>query len=108
MELAHQMKRRRLLLRARWVPRLQNQEADDLTNYEFRHFDPAKRINVELKDLRFKIMDQLFEVGDEYIKELESIRASEKRKAENRKKAGGGADERRQKKGKPLRETDPW
>ena len=46
MELAHQMKRRRILLRARWLPRLQNQEADDLTNYEFRHFDPKKRIKV--------------------------------------------------------------
>ena len=64
MELAHQMKRRRMLLRARWLPRDQNQEADDLTNDEFRHFDPKKRIVVELRDLKFRIMDSLFEVGD--------------------------------------------
>ena len=82
MELAHQMKIRRLLFRARWLPRLQNQEADDLTNDEFHHFDPKKRIKVELKDLNFEIMDRLFAVGDSYIKELGSARAAETRKAE--------------------------
>ena len=41
--IAHQMKLRRMVLRARWLPRDENQEADDLTNYEFRHFDPTKR-----------------------------------------------------------------
>ena len=107
MELAHQMKLRRMLLRARWVPRLQNQEADDLTNDEFRHFDPKKRIRVELKDLKFRIMEQLFAVGDDYIKALESTRNSEKRKAE-RVKEGGIANSSGPRKGKPLRETDPW
>ena len=107
MELAHQMKRRRMLLRARWVPRLQNQEADDLTNDEFRHFDPKKRIKVELADLKFQIMDRLFEVGDSYIKDLEAARASEKRKAD--KKSGGvDLDKPRRKQEKPLREKEPW
>ena len=107
MELAHQMKLRRMLLRARWAPRLQNQEADDLTNDEFRHFDPKKRIAVELADLKFKIMDRLFEVGDEYIKDLEATRASEKRKSE-RKPEGGKADRPSQKQMKPLCEKEPW
>ena len=65
MELAHLMKRQHVLLRARWLPRLQNQLADDLTNYEFRHFDPAKRINIELADLSFTLMDSLFRAGDD-------------------------------------------
>ena len=46
MELAHQMRRRRLVLRARWLPRLENEEADALTNLDFRHFDAAKRAGV--------------------------------------------------------------
>ena len=46
MQLAHEMRRRRFLLRARWLPRLQHQEADDLTNDEFHHFCPEKRISV--------------------------------------------------------------
>ena len=101
MELAHQMKVRRMVLRARWLPRLENQEADDLTNNEFRYFDPAKRIRVDLADLGFKIMDSLFKHGDAYLEELEEQRASEKRKATTR-----GA--KRGAKRKPLRETDPW
>ena len=87
---------------------MQNQEADDLTNDELRHVDPRKRIKVDLKDLEFKIMDQLFEVGDAYVKELEAARSSEKRKAEARKRAGGAEFKDVQKKGKSLRETDPW
>ena len=51
MELAHQMKLRRMVLRARWLPRDENQEADDLTNYEYRHFDQAKRILVDISKL---------------------------------------------------------
>ena len=100
-ELAHQMKLMRMVLRARWLPRLENQEADDLTNHEYRHFDFAKRIHVHLATLGFKIMDSLFKHGDAYMAELEEQRASEKRKAATR-----GA--KREAKRRPLRETDPW
>ena len=48
-ELAYQMKLRRMWLR--WLPCLQNQETDDQTNDEFRHFDPKKRIPVRLEGL---------------------------------------------------------
>ena len=44
MELAHQLADRKAVLRAQWLPRLQNEEADALTNCDFRHFDAAKRI----------------------------------------------------------------
>ena len=54
MELVHQMRRRRLVLRARWLPRLQNDEADQLTNMDFRHFDPKERIPVSLERLGFQ------------------------------------------------------
>ena len=42
MELAHQMQLRQAILRALWLPRLQNEEADALTNLDFRHFAPEK------------------------------------------------------------------
>ena len=106
MELAHQMKKRRLLLRARWLPRDENQEADDLTNDEFRHFDPKKRIRVELKDLKFRVMDSLFAVGDSYISELEAARASEKRKAELRRSGETKTRSGKERRTKGLRETD--
>ena len=107
MELAHQMKLRRMVLRARWLPRLQNQEADDLTNEEFRHFDPKRRIHVDLKSLGLEVMDSLFAAGDEYMTELEQARASEKRKAEARMLKGEKRTETKAAKGSKLRDTDP-
>ena len=106
MELAHQMKRRHVLLRARWLPRLQNQEADDLTNYEYRHFDPAKRINIELADLNFALMDSLFKAGDEYEAELASARAIAKAAKEAGPIAKLSALGGRKRGG--LKESDPW
>ena len=90
MELAHQLTRRRMSLRARWLPRLQNQEADDLTNGEFRHFDSKRRIPVDLDRLGFEVMPVLFPAGDEYLSELERHRAEAARKkaAESARKPG--------------------
>ena len=105
MQLAHEMRKRRMLLRARWVPRLQNQEADDLTNDEFRHFDLAKRIPVDLKDLGFQIMTDLFGVGDAYVEALDKERAELKANAQSR---SVKTSEKESKRSKPLRETDPW
>ena len=87
---------------------LQNQEADDLTNDEFRHFDLSKRIHVDLKSLGFKLMEALFEVGDDYIAELDAAKASEKKRAAKRVLAGDCVDARKSKRVKGLRETDPW
>ena len=81
-----------MLLRARWRPCLQNQEADDLTNDEFRHFDPKKRILVRLEDLEFKVMSELFSVGDEYLARLDETRASEKKKKREKKKMRKGRE----------------
>ena len=90
MELAHQLTRRRLSLRARWLPRLQNQEADDFTNGEFRHFDPRRRIPVDLDRLGFEVMPVLFPVGDEYLSEVERYRAeaARRRAAESARQPG--------------------
>ena len=98
MQLAHEMRRRRLLLRARWLPRLQNQKADDLTNDEFHHFNLKKRIPVDLGKLGFELMDSLFASGDEYVAELEKVRATMKLRSSEK-------DARRR---KPLRESVPW
>ena len=108
MQLAHEMKKRKMLLRARWLPRDQNQEADDLTNDEFRHFDPAKRIQVDLRTLGFDMMNELFESGDAYLAELERHRASEKRKSAAQKARVNQQDRVRAKKQRKLKETDPW
>ena len=109
MELAHQMRRRRVVLRANWVPRDQNQEADDLTNLEFRHFDERRRIPVKLEDLDFGVMPELFECGDQYMAELE-VQRTKAREAAAAEKAAGGVKRKRKKqlKGQTLSQTQPW
>ena len=81
MEVVHQFRRKGLALRANRVPRLENQEADDLTNLKFKSFDSKKRLNVDLKKLDFGVLRQLSDVGDSYVKELDELKAQAKARA---------------------------
>ena len=102
MEVAHQCRCKRLQLRANWIPRLENQEADDLTNLEFKSFDPAKRLQVDLELLEFGVLNQLFKAGDEYLEEIVRLKALEQEAAAKK------GDKRRKKASESLREKDPW
>ena len=104
MEMAHQMRRRRLVLRAHTLPRDQNEEADALTNYDFRHFDPAKRIEVDLSKLKFGVLNELFAAGEDYMSQLEVERTAAKKRAERAK----GKPERKLRPEERLKNTDPW
>ena len=104
MELAVQLGTRNATLRADWIPRLQNEEADALTNSDFSHFDPAKRIEVDLEKLKFVVLNDLFSVGDAYVEELNTIKALE----QERKAQSSGAPLPKRKKSEALREKDPW
>ena len=100
MELAHQMRSLRLVLRARWLPRLENEEADALTNADFRHFDAKKRIEVDITNLGFKVLPMLFQVGEDYVADLEHKKGQ--------KSSQQGAGDKKRKIGQSLRERDPW
>ncbi len=78
MDLAHQMRFRRLVRRALWLPRLENEEADALTNFDFGHFSPGNQIKVELADLNFAVLDDLFKAVNEYVTRLEEEKAKHK------------------------------
>ena len=56
-ELAAQLRKRSLKLDLQWVPRDQNEEADALTNQDFSGFDPNKRINLKIADLKFEVLE---------------------------------------------------
>jgi hypothetical protein len=105
MELACQLGLRRACLHARWIPRLQNEEADALTNSEYHHFDEALRIHVDLSTLEFKVMNALFAEGEAYVEELAALKVQEQQKKRQRPAA---TPERRTKKGPTLREREPW
>ena len=104
MEPATQLGRRAAALRADWIPRLQNEEADALTNWEFRHFDESKRIEVDLEKLNFHVMRDLFSAGDDYLSEIEKL------KSQARTATASEPDRKARKvaKGQSLRERDPW
>ena len=105
MELSVQLAQKNATLRADWLPRLQNEEADALTNWDFRHFDEKKRIHVDLQKLPFQVLPDLFATGDSYIEELERLKSEQ---ASKKAAAEQASAVKRRKKGPTLRETNPW
>ena len=104
MEIACQATLKGAVLRARWIPRLQNEEADALTNSDFSHFDPKRRIEVDLETLSFVVMPALFAEGDAYVAELAELKAAETKRVEQ----GGERHPRKCRKGDSLADRDPW
>ena len=103
-ELSCQLAARRMALRADWVPRLQNEEADALTNSDFRHFSPAQRVGVDLAKVEFLVLDRLLASGEEYFEQVEAAKEREKL----RKLDAPSAATKRPRGDLPLRERDPW
>ena len=103
MELAHQMRKRNLVLRAHWLPRLENEEADALTNFDYRHFRKENRIAVEIGNMGFEVMDKLFKLGEEYLTKLEAEKT-------RRKQEGGQAGKKKKKGliGNRLADRERW
>ena len=81
---------------------MENQEADDLTNLEFKSFDMKHRIPVDLDTLDFGVMRELFEVGDAYVEELSDLKAAQKAATAEH----GG--KKRRKAEDLLRVKNPW
>ena len=108
MELAHQMRRRRLVLRAHWLPRLENEEADALTNFDFRHFDKGKRIPVALDTLGFGIMPRLFELGEAFLADKEKAKEHAKISKDRALDGGSLGAGKRRKMGDSLSQREPW
>ena len=65
MELAVQLQTQGAELHLHWLPRLQNAEADQLTNGDFIGFCPSKRIRFCLNDFHGLVLGELSEAGCE-------------------------------------------
>ena len=52
-------------MRAKWLPRDQNEEADALTNFDYRFFEPSRRIEVDVNKLVFRVLLGVFEAGEQ-------------------------------------------
>ena len=100
-ELCHQVSLRNAALRARWLPRDQNEEADSLTNSDFRHFDLARRIDVDIEKLEFGVLTELLAKGEDYIEEVQRLKTVYKSTPES-------GFRKRKIKGEGLKDKDPW
>ena len=54
-------------LRAYRIPRLEYQEADDLSNFVFSVFEPRYRLVLNLEDLKFDATQDLFAEGVDFL-----------------------------------------
>ena len=105
MELAVQLDMAGIDLQLQWVPRGQNQPADDLTNSRFDDFDSKNRMSVVFEDMPFKVMGKLLEKAGDLDTELKLFRTSKEAKAAQQ--SSSLATGKKAKKGE-LRWRDPW
>ena len=78
MQLAWILHEMGLDLRLDWIPRLQNREADALTNLDFSGFDPDKRVHLRPEDLLEEEFKLLMEKGSALYKEIRETKAKRK------------------------------
>ena len=80
------------------------------SNLDFRHFDPAKRVHVDLQEIKFGVLNDLFATGEDYLTELESAREKAKAQAKAVEEKSGRKNETKKRKcaSESLRERDPW
>ena len=96
MEIAARMIQSNVHLCLQWTPRLQNREADSLTNEDYRGFDPKLRLRFSLDEFEGIVMNDMLEAGAHLFKEVREGRKKILKKAAKRARGAG------------LRETDPW
>ena len=94
-------------MRAHWLPRLENEEADILTSLEFRHFSADNRMEVGLDTLEFGVLPLFFDKGQSYLNELAEAQARAKaRKLRALERKGEDGDGKKM--GDTLAQRDPW
>jgi hypothetical protein len=102
MEIAALMHQAGESLDLQWVPRLQNIEADQLTNGDFRGFDPANRVRVDISKHRWVVLNSMLQQGRALYSVIREGRIeSSKRKLD---KFSGPTFKNQ----KSFRERDPW
>ena len=103
MELSRQLSDLKAELQLHWIPREQNEEADDLSKEKFEAFDPANRIEVDFSALPLKVIPTLMQHAMDFDKEIQLKKVS-KEEVRN-KKAGAWQKTPAEEK---LRLREPW
>ena len=85
-----------------WTPREQNIEADELPNGITRRFRPEHEIKVSVGDLKFIMLDELLDTGEQLYDFVDNVK---------KKRAAAGPLPPRKSHRKPetrLKITHPW
>ena len=101
MELAAEMKKNRVKAQVEWTPREFNREADALANGDSSQFRPELQLRIEVRDLKWHVLDRALEMGSIAVR------------AHDRLRQRGGLPDRAQKQKRRRREDrlkfkDPW
>ena len=102
MELAAELQQNNFALDLEWVPRDQNTEADELSNFQPHRFSPEQEIKVKVEDLDFIILNDMLAEGEKLYQKLEEAKQS--RPAPT----GVPAERKKRKPEARLRVTHPW
>ena len=94
MELAIQLQRSGAELWLHWIPRLQNEEADALSNGVHAGFDPALRRRFDLQTFQGVVLHQMLAEGANLYDEI--------------KEAKKGKFIKKLPKSQPLKTKEPW
>ena len=78
MQLAWILHTQDLELRLDWLPRLQNREADALTNGDFSGFSPDLRVEIHPEHLLQAQFQEILAKGSDLYKEVKELRAKRK------------------------------
>ena len=65
MELSEELRARRVVLDLDWLPRDENQEADDLGHMKTSGFDDSRRIRGAPEDLKWHVLDEMTKASQE-------------------------------------------
>ena len=102
MELAFQLAQLEASLNLHWVPREQNEEADDLTKGRYDKFDEKRRIPIQLNEVGFEIIPKMAEVAGQLDEEIRLKKVSKEGKKDSDWKDRKTPAEMK------LRMTQPW
>ena len=69
-ELSAQLRERSMVLNLGWVPRDQNEEADALTNGDFASFSQGLRVEVDVVNVRWRILPRMLEVASDIYEKV--------------------------------------
>ena len=99
MEVAAQCHSRLLQPSVQWIPRMQNVEADALTNEEFDAFDLQNRIPIDVAQLPLLILPKLLQHGEQFLAQRDLLKEERAKQAKKHKD---------KKEPLSLRLRDPW